>query len=596
MTFKLMNKKNFLYYYPVGLFFILLFIYFKWFGSYILFFQENNFLFIFSNKYLEYFIVKPGGLLEFSGNFFTQFYLYPSFGSMIIALTISSSGLIFLKISHLLQVDKTVTPIISIIPISFLTIMQTYYYHMMVYNLGFIMVLIYFLLSISLFTQTYNFSIFISLPIFYYFAGAWVWIFSGMFVLYNILFIKGKTGIVNSIFTVITASLSFIIFKNLLFLQPPHDLIFFPLPLEAPLSNILKYKIFFYSTAGYFIFFPLIIKVLHSLKFTNKKIAVILNYASAILFILTVFLLYKFYNKQTARTINLQKYVVEQRWHEAIQYHENYPSKNLIGQYFYNISLSETDQLCDRLFFGNQSFGTQALILPWDDNLTHISRGAYFFYSIGLINEAHRWAYTEMSVYGYRPENVKMLIKCYLINKQYRLAEKYINLLKKTLNYKTWAKEYEKLLFKTDLINNHHELGKKIKLLAGENFFIHTQNPENNISFILNTNPKNKKAFEYLIAWLLFNKNIEGIADRMFMLKEMGYTYIPRHIEEAALVYADIKKELPDRGGLKIRPETENNFVEYVSTYKNISKNRTSGINTMQSKFGNTFWYYFHFK
>ena len=152
------------------------------------------------------------------------------------------------------------------------------------------------------------------------------------------------------------------------------------------------------------------------------------------------------------------------------------------------------------------------------------------------------------------------------------------------------------MLYKPDLINKHHELGEKIRLLPKENFFIHTENPQNNISLILQSDPHNKKAFEYLMAWLLLNGNVAEVVNNMGLMKNMDYSGIPRHIEEAALAYADSKGELPDLGGLQISPETQQRFEQYVATYRRINPKTVRGMEEMKNKFGNTFWYYFHFK
>ena len=70
-----------------------------------------------------------------------------------------------------------------------------------------------------------------------------------------------------------------------------------------------------------------------------------------------------------------------------------------------------------------------------------------------------------------------------IINGNYQMAEKYIDILKKTINYNDWAKEYEKLTDNPRLIQSHSELGEKIKILPKDDFFIQIDNPQNNIPF-----------------------------------------------------------------------------------------------------------------
>ena len=246
------------------------------------------------------------------------------------------------------------------------------------------------------------------------------------------------------------------------------------------------------------------------------------------------------------------------------------------------------------MFFGSQDFGSGSLVLPWGDE--HLNRGAYFYYSIGLINEAQRWAYEEMVVYGYRPQNIEILAKTSLINGDFRMAEKYINILKRTIYYRDFAKKYLKMTDNPDLINSDPELSAKRKILPKSSFFIQFNEPQNNLPLILSAQPDNRKAFEYYIAGLLLTKNIEVVMNNVSKMKEAGYTRIPRFIEEAILIYYNSTKKYPDLGGLKVSPDTQERFSQYFAAFVEARKNSSTLKETMQKKFGNTFWYYYHFK
>jgi hypothetical protein len=50
-------------------------------------------------------------------------------------------------------------------------------------------------------------------------------------------------------------------------------------------------------------------------------------------------------------------------------------------------------------------------------------------------------------------------------------------------------------------------------------------------------------------------------------LKEMGYSKIPRHLQEAVEGYNNLTRLFPDLGGLSLDPETELRFNQYGSVY-----------------------------
>ncbi len=571
--------------------FLLIFGYFYWFGNYVLFFQEKQSLFIFSGEYFHEFINKPGGLLKLLGNFLTQFYFDPILGIFILATIIILPSFILLNINKQLLKRREFLLVLMVLPTCFLLLMQSHYFHLMEYNLGFLMVLLYFLFSILPREKHTRFIILSLYPLFYYVSGAFAWIFLGMFIIYSLSYETGQLRFFYPVIIVLIAAVSLIAFKFFLFLEPYSQLFKFPFPTVVD----PKHKLFLILITGYVLLYPLLVKANISVRINKLKTKFFSLVASLFVFLITAIILIKLYSPQTAKVAKIEKFVFEKKYDEAIEYHEKYPLKNLIGQYFYNIALSETNQLCDRLFFGTQNFGSNALLLRWDSELTHVERGAYFFYSIGLINEAHRWAYVDMVVNGFRPQNIKLLVKTNLINGNYRMAEKYISLLKKTLYYKKCAKRYETLLYEPTNIQSNPEMGEKIKLLPKENFFIHTENPQNNISLILQATPDNKNAFEYKMAWLLLEKNVEEVVNEIKKMKSLGYTRIPKHIEEAVLAFANSRGELPNLGGLMISRETRQRFGHYVSEYKKNQQTPSLGKEAMQKSFGDTFWFYFHF-
>jgi hypothetical protein len=234
------------------------------------------------------------------------------------------------------------------------------------------------------------------------------------------------------------------------------------------------------------------------------------------------------------------------------------------------------------------------MVIPWNSQISinRLFRGVYFYYSIGLINEAHRWAFESMVIQGYRPENIKLLIKTDLINGHYKVAEKYIDVLKKTLHYRNYAKKYEAMLVNPALINSDPELGEKIKLKPHDDFIVRIRNPQKNIASLLKSNPDNKRAFEYNMAWLMLEKNVVGVVDEMHKLTDMGYSEIPRHIEEAAIIFKAKAGLLPELNSLKISNETKSRFTDYVSARMNLDRTKSPAGSGITKELRNTFWYY----
>jgi hypothetical protein len=577
-------------YVSIALFLLAAFIYFYLIGNYILFFQETQSLFVFSSEYLHQFLLKPGGLLEYAAKFLTQFYAGKLSGSLLLSVILTLPGILIYFINKQLIPGKSLSLLFMMIPSCLLFLMQANYYHLMHYNLGILLILIYYLFSSSSRIKYHRLLVLIIFPLFYYLAGAYAMIFAGMYVVHTLYIDKEKNSHIYIAVLLTITAVTFLLSWKIIFLQPVQQLIFFPFPF---LENV-AYRVSFYILCGYIVFYPLIcrVEVTGKRMWLNKRIYSII--LTLLLCVSSVLLLFKIYNPQTARVVEFQRFIFGEKWKEAISFQETKPSRNLISLYFYNVALSESDQLCDRLFFGSQDFGAGSLVLPWGNE--HLNRGAYYYYSIGLMNEAHRWAYEEMVVYGYRPQNIRLLAKTSLINGDYRMARKYINILKRTMYYRTWAKKYEMMVDNPELIKSDPELGSKLKILPKTNFFIQFNEPQNNLPLILDAQPDNRKAFEYYLAGELLTKNVEIVVNNVKKMKGLGYTRIPRHIEEAVLMYYNSTKIVPDLGGLTISAETQTRFTNYIATYKLLRQRSSLNNESMQKEFGDTFWFYFQFK
>lgn len=578
-----LQKKDF--YILTAIFFILSFFYFFVPADHILSFQEEQFLFLFSGDYLNGFLDHPGGLLEYAGRFLMQFYSFPFAGSLLIAIALTLPGILAFMILKKLNANKALLLPFSVMPSILLMLMQNQYYHYIEYNLGFICIPAYFLVTFRF--RKYYLHI-ILFPLLFYVAGAYALIYACMDVIFSIAYTKGAQKTYAAILPVI-ALLTFIVFQKFLFLVPANTLFTYPLPLVHERFH----RGFFIALTAYTVLFPLLIGTRLLIDSAQTRIRYTGTIFAGLFLALCALFLTGMYDPSISSVMHIQKYAYKGDWDKLIRTAEGKNSDNLMSQYFYNTALSEKDMLCEKLFTTDQRFGTKGLILPWGDQ--YLERGAYFFYTSGLVNEAHRWAYEEMVVYGKRPHNIQMLIKTNILDGNLRMAYKYIDILKKTAFYRDEAEKYEKLAGNEEAVISDPELGPIAAIMPEKDFFIYMDSPEDNLPMLFESNPKNRRAFEYMLSWLLLEKDVETVLSNLHLFKEMGYTSIPRPVEEAIMIYYDSQKKFPDMFGLTVSPATLTRFRQYFSSFVQARNNPALLQQTMKEKFGDTFWYYYHF-
>lgn len=572
----------------LSLLFLVSLTYFYFFGKGVFFYQENSSLFIFSSDYFQQFTARPGGLLVYAGNFLTQFYFNAIYGSLIVSLQIVLFCVVFINIIRRLPERKNFSTFFIFMPACLLLVLQTRVDFLAYYIPGFLLVAAWFMISIRAVTLTTRIIVLTLFPLFYYLVGSFALVYLGLFIFYafsnqtwNIKYILPASLILLALLTLFT-------FKDVVFFQPVDSLLVYPL-FSVKYSGLTVLLSMF---CGFIILVPLLIRVAGFINLGRKSEQTFSLAATIALILGTIFLLIKDYDSEVANTMEVEKMVYGQKWDEVIKKHETRPASNIIEEYYYNLALAEKGQLCSRMFFGSQNYGSMSLMLRRESEQTY--RALYFYYCIGLASEAHHLAYELMVQHGYRPENIKMLIKTELINGHLMIAKRYIDVLKKTIHYKTWAKEHEKMLATPDLINSDPELGEKIRMLPNKDFFIDTDDSKN-IELLLKVNPDNKKAFEYKLARLLFEKDLLEIGNEVKKMKEMGYSRFPRHIEEAIVALVNVTKKFPDLGGLSINPDTESRFIQYFSALNSFKGDKALIEKGIKKTERNTFWYYLQF-
>jgi hypothetical protein len=116
-----------------------------------------------------------------------------------------------------------------------------------------------------------------------------------------------------------------------------------------------------------------------------------------------------------------------------------------------------------------------------------------------------------------------------------------------------------------------------------------------NLQDLLKNHPENRMAYEYLLASLLLDRNLDGFVKEALNLKNYGYNKIPLHIEEALIFYNfyNSKRIVPD--GYTFRQETINSFNEYARLYSTFRSDRKVAASKLGIKFGKTYWYYLQF-
>jgi hypothetical protein len=581
------RNSSLLKYIFIGSFFAAFYLYFLISNKFQLYYLEQTQLFRFSGDYFHTFTKKPGDLIFYLGEFLIQFFVNPAFSAFIITLLVggvgSSSYLIFRKVGI-----KSL--LISLLPVVFLVVLHSSYLYKVAFTVGILLVLsfVYGYLQIKGKTLRYMYGL-SGWMLLYYLGGALALYASLFIVLAELLYFSDETKwtAIISIFLV-SIAVPYVSVKYFFF-DPFIDAWLYPMPLLgttcAPLFiALLAFFLVVYSAI-----------LAYRKIYKRKPITITVNYKSIIAACLVVAgaviaIKIKAYDPKTEIILGMDHYVQTGEWNKALNLSKKYAGVNQLVLYYTNLALYKTGQMGDRMFNYPQR-GIKGLQLEWARDEVTPFFGGEIFYHLNYINEANRWAFESMVAKGLNPRSLKRLVLTNLVNGQYKVATKYLDLLDETIYYKGWAKKYRAYVADPDKIHQDSELAQKRHFLVKNDFI----SLNLGLNELLREHPDNRMAFEYLMATFLLNKDIKSFADNIYRLKDMGYKEIPVNYEEALLFcMAYFKKDLVPEG-LRIRNATIQRKDQYISNIAQAGGDRNSAARKLYPQFGNTAWFYLHF-
>lgn len=295
------------------------------------------------------------------------------------------------------------------------------------------------------------------------------------------------------------------------------------------------------------------------------------------------------YNMGERIMVMSDKYVKERNWEQVLslthKYLRNRGSNQLIA-YFHNLALYHTGQLAEHLLDTPQRLGVQSLYFPWQSDSRQSEYGHYLYEDLGSINEAQRWEFEAMVVWGETVSHLRNLIRYNIVNHRPKVAQRFINVLKQTLFYRKEALAFEAIV-STGIVPGlkaiPHSEQEPIR-------FANVLNIGPDLQYICDRDSTNRMAFEYLMSDLLLSNHLVRFAQNLPRIHSFSYAQMPRIYEEALYIYQmGTDEEAFNKVGFTVGPETKQRFQRYYTLYKQ------SNNAALEAEFGNTYWYYLHF-
>jgi hypothetical protein len=585
-----------------GVFFTGIFVFFTFFYNSHLHFEEQFQLFLLTGDYFISKIGYPGGFSGWVGGFLTQFYYLSPAGPLIITGLLFALQQVIKKILTKVNSSPLLFPFSFIPPLLAGMILCNEFYPLSAIT-GFILgMLAGFVYVRTRDDKTRFITGLILIPLTYWLAGgSFISLLLLMLVYEFLLYLisrkkKGKGKDAASVYDlkgwyfisyILIAAAIPILVRQYLILQP----------FMMTFMSEFYYNIVTTIPTAVLVLFllPPLLLMVHFISPKEKQLKRYLALQIAAFAVLCWLGFRSFANFEAEEIMTYDYLARNERWNDIQKYAERNAPRNFLSLAMLNLSLAKTGQLGNRMFTYDQH-GVNGLFLPFNREYVTAIMGNEILYQLGLTNASQEYAFESMETIpnmGKSARVIKRLAETNLINGQYKVSEKYLKILEKTIFYRKWARNTLTVLNNEKLINDNTDWAEKRKFSVRNDYFFHIKNIEAVLNRMVKEHPDNKIAFEYLMAFYMINKDMKNFINLIPAMEKMKYSKVPVSYQEAVMYIIGLNNEDPFTNSPSyVSQDTRLRMKAYADIYTRYPDARER----LEKRFAGTYWFYLHFE
>ncbi|MDR0749993.1 MAG: DUF6057 family protein [Tannerellaceae bacterium] len=573
------------------LFGVIVFVFFGYCYPYHLAYQEQFQLFLFTPAYLAETASVPGGPAGYIARFLTQFYYVPWQGAAIIALLLAALQRLLLCLSRAFG-DKPALFPLSFIPSLFYWILLCNEHYMLAGVVALIIVLMAARLYVSIGAKALRvILLFPALSLLYWFSGGACLVMALLCIFWEIrkrAYGRWQIAGLTMGCLLLTVSLS-LLAKALL--------------VQYPLSKL-------WTGAGYYRFQTIFPSTLLLLWVMVSILPVLFRYLPiaskaktawtgtgimiAALTLITWQGVSETSDWQKEEVMAYDYHARRQQWGHIIRMAGEKAPSTPLSVALLNLSLCKQGRMADDMFRYFQN-GPEGLLPSFVRDFTMPMMAGEVYYHLGFINTAQRFAFEAMEAipdYQKSARAIKRLAETNLINGEYAVTRKYLQILRHTLYYSKWAVQTLALLEDEGKIDFNPEWHTLRTCRTHTHFLFSEQEKSQMLGILLQQNLTNRMAYEYLMAYCLLTKDLQHFYTYYPLGKEIAYRQIPVSYQEALIYLWGLSNNNPATIPYPVSNEVKRRVQEYGKIYTTCQHSEPM----LRPQYADTYWYYLHFR
>jgi len=255
-----------------------------------------------------------------------------------------------------------------------------------------------------------------------------------------------------------------------------------------------------------------------------------------------------------------------------------------------NRALYHTGRLGDAMFAWPQDptylFLTDSKYrwVHWQCFATHLELGA--------INVAENALMECLGGMGERPMVLQQLAWINLAKGNLGTARVFLHTLRGTLFHRQWAHRYLALLERDPGLATDRDIQYLRSVAMEQDYPSLRLAQEGMLLDLLKKNSKNRMASEYLMASYLLNRQLSRFIERIDELPGLGYQTLPRHYEEAVLVYAATARTSVQLRRYSPRNDVRQQMKHFLGILQSHGGDKQAAFAELERSHGNTYAFY----
>lgn len=549
-------------------------------------FQEQYQLFLFNKGYILEVLSMPGGIADLAGRFMTQFFLYAWIGGTIIAMVLVVIQLLTYRFLHSSRCE-ILSYVLSFIPAILCCCFLCDENALMTVLMALILILVIAIMVQSISTRKLRHAVaFVSVPIAYVMAGGFVIPLAIMLVISEI-----RRGCSSRDYWICCVILLISLCLPLIWHRWVHCTLSLLYTGPHYYRNPEQFPILAWMAVG---FLPLLMVLPNRVKKWSPCCAlpVFLSLWGSVMLIGGL-MVNRFQSQQQEAVMSYDFMARNALWNRIIQSAQQNPPKNQVSAVALNLALAERGMLASHVFEFPQK-GITGLVPNFSSDYISPLVTSEVFYRLGMINSAQRFVFEAQEAipdFQKSARCYKRLAETNLINGAYEVSRKYLIALQHTLFYSSWAKETLALIEDEEAVNAHPEYGYLRKMRNNQNYLFGGNQLSQILVKLMESNPQNRIAFEYLEASCMLAKDLEKVAQYYSLSEPFQYEKIPSAIQQALILLWSqthkVSEPIPDY--------IDKNILQGFNNFYSTLQMHNGNSEPVKKLYGNTYWFYYYF-